>query len=75
MDDYLKIYDPQEVGMEVGFYTEDSSSLRELGVNLWIEEIGNTGVYTIYTQVPEPAEWAMIFGAIALGFVAYRRRK
>ena len=25
--------------------------------------------------VPEPAEWAMIFGAIALGFVAYRRRK
>ena len=75
MDDYLKIYDPQEVGMEVGFYTEDSSSLRELGVNLWIEEIGNSGVYTIYTQVPEPAEWAMIFGAIALGFVAYRRRK
>ncbi len=27
------------------------------------------------TAVPEPAEWAMIFGAIALGFVAYRRRK
>ncbi len=25
--------------------------------------------------VPEPAEWAAIFGAIALGFVAYRRRK
>ena len=25
--------------------------------------------------VPEPAEWAMIFGAIALAFVAYRRRK
>ena len=62
--------------MEVGFYTEDSSSLRELGVNLWIEEIENgSGIYTIYTQVPEPAEWAMIFGAIALGFVAYRRRK
>ncbi len=25
--------------------------------------------------VPEPAEWAMIFGALALGFVAYRKRK
>ncbi len=28
-----------------------------------------------YVAVPEPAQWAMIFGAIALGFVAYRRRK
>ncbi len=25
--------------------------------------------------VPEPAEWAVIFGAVALGFVAYHRRK
>ena len=28
-----------------------------------------------YVAVPEPAQWAMIFGAIALGFVAYRRKK
>jgi len=27
------------------------------------------------TVVPEPSTYAMIFGAIALGFVAYRRRK
>ncbi len=27
------------------------------------------------SAVPEPAEWAAIFGAIALGFVIYRRRK
>ncbi len=26
-------------------------------------------------NVPEPAEWAAIFGAIALGFAVYRRRK
>ncbi len=26
-------------------------------------------------SVPEPAEWAAIFGAVALGFVMYRRRK
>ena len=25
--------------------------------------------------IPEPAEWAMIFGAIALGFAIYRKRK
>ena len=36
---------------------------------------GNKGVYVNLTQVPEPAEWALIFGAIALGFIAYRRRK
>ena len=28
-----------------------------------------------FSQVPEPSTYAMIFGAIALGFVAYRRRK
>ncbi len=31
--------------------------------------------YAIATSVPEPAEWATIFGAVALGFVMYRRRK
>jgi len=25
--------------------------------------------------VPEPAEWAMILGALALGFAIYRKRK
>ena len=28
-----------------------------------------------YNAIPEPSTYAMIFGAIALGFVAYRRRK
>ena len=31
--------------------------------------------YITAIAVPEPAEWALIFGAIALGFIAYRRRK
>ncbi len=35
----------------------------------------STGALNINVNVPEPAEWAMIFGAIALGFAAYRRRK
>lgn len=29
----------------------------------------------ILINVPEPAEWAMIFGVLALGFAVYRRRK
>ena len=35
----------------------------------------NEAGYITAITVPEPAEWALIFGAIALGFIAYRRRK
>ena len=35
---------------------------------------GKDGYWVNLTAVPEPAEWAAIFGAIALGFAAYRRR-
>ena len=31
--------------------------------------------YLLSVAVPEPAEWAMIFGGIALGLAIYRRRK
>ena len=33
------------------------------------------GYWLSNIAVPEPAEWAMIFGGIALGFAIYRRRK
>ncbi len=37
---------------------------------------GRDGYYLMSTTaVPEPAEWATIFGAVALGFAMYRRRK
>ena len=39
--------------------------------NLYI----NNGWLSALPAVPEPAEWAAIFGAIALGFAIYRRRK
>lgn len=44
----------------------------QLSVN-WIDR----GDYYALTSaiVPEPAQWAMIFGAVALGFAMYRRRK
>ena len=43
----------------------------------WITENGRSYLYSAMLEaaIPEPAEWAMIFGAIALGFVAYRRRR
>ena len=36
---------------------------------------GNKVSFDLGTAIPEPSTYAMIFGAIALGFVAYRRRK
>ncbi|MBO5254838.1 MAG: PEP-CTERM sorting domain-containing protein [Opitutales bacterium] len=60
------------------------------GSNIWtkldgeVEYDASTGFASIFvegfssyafSQVPEPSTYAMIFGAIALGFVAYRRRK
>jgi len=36
---------------------------------------GIDGYFLNLAQVPEPAQWAMILGSLALGFVAYRRRK
>ena len=42
-----------------------------------MEEILYNGgtAYQLGLNIPEPAEWAAIFGAIALAFAAYRRRK
>ncbi len=40
---------------------------------LGITKNGNLNVYTM--NIPEPSTYAVIFGALALGFVAYRRRK
>ena len=37
--------------------------------------INNGWLSAIAPAVPEPAEWAMIFGAIALGLAVYRKRK
>jgi len=71
MDEILANYDTAS-----SFYIKDEAGNdRVLNENLFIKDLGD-GSYTIYTEaVPEPAEWALIFGAIALGFIAYRRRK
>ena len=40
----------------------------------WVSN-GNGSYWLNLTTVPEPAEWAMIFGGIALALAIYRRRK
>ena len=46
------------------------------GEDILMEEVKiGTDTYYSYYVIPEPSTYAMIFGAIALGFVAYRRRK
>ena len=47
--------------------------IAENGYDIYFVDNGD-GSFFVNTVVPEPAEWAMIFGAIALGFVAYRKR-
>ncbi len=47
-------------------------------INVVADKYGTTDyayVYTVTTAVPEPSTYALIFGALALGFVAYRRRR
>ena len=39
----------------------------------WVATDG--GYWLNFAAVPEPAEWAMILGSLALGFAVYRRRK
>ena len=56
-------------GQEVAF----ESIVLELGTN---NGVSGYWVYdSALVAVPEPAEWAIIFGSLALGFAIYRRRK
>ncbi len=52
---------------------EWSEILEFVETTITIGETQRDGFYI--NVVPEPAEWAMVFGLLALGFVAYRRRK
>ncbi len=74
MDSILSSYATSGSSSAIAFLDE-SGNARILNDNLFLKQIGDTTSYSIYTQVPEPASWAAILGAIALGFVAYRRRK
>ncbi len=52
-------------------FSEKTSSVDGLGATVngyWLQA-------SSITAIPEPAEWAAIFGALALGLAVYRRRK
>ena len=70
MDEILADYDGTNT---IKFVDADGNS-RVLNTNLYIEKLASGG-YDIYTQVPEPATVAAIFGALALAVAMYRRRK
>lgn len=53
---------------------DESDKEITLGANdYW--EITTGGYLNLIQAVPEPAEWAMILGSLALGLAIYRRRK
>ena len=80
-------FDASEDFLIVGKSTTDYSDhiyfadLGTKGVDYEIikaEKIIDSVKYSLYSYklaIPEPSTYAMIFGAIALGFVAFRRRK
>jgi len=57
--------------MAISFVDENEEQLK----NLSFSAVEGGWLLTGMQAVPEPAEWAMIFGALALGLAIYRRRK
>ena len=78
----FKIYNFQEDSIYVGFDGALPSTAKDR-VYLYDAEnnfLGNAfvtdkGYLSLLQTVPEPAEWAMLLGAIALSLAIYRRRK
>ncbi len=75
----LKVYNFRENAVYVGTDAANASGVAKAkfydadGNLLTNVRIGENGWLT--AAIPEPAEWAAIFGAISLGFAVYRRRK
>ena len=77
----LSIYNFQEDSFYVGL-NEDRKAYIETAVSLYDADEQFLGMATVndagfiaLAAIPEPATWAALLGAIALGFAAYRRRK
>ena len=68
-----------EEGVVLSAMEFDASDLkvRDANGNLYAVNFDQANGYTVGANiaVPEPAEWAMIFGVLALGLAMYRRRK
>ena len=72
----LKIFNFAEESVKVGFANQDVLNNIEIydANQNFIGKASLVDGYLSVVAVPEPAEWAMIFGAIAFAF-AIRRRK
>ncbi len=53
----------------------DAEGLYKFSVDEIDYVLSQTGILAIGTSIPEPSTYAAIFGALALAFVSYRRRK
>ena len=71
IENFYELYNDDDVILNVEVYDHVKSEYvaGNLNENYMVSQDG------WISAVPEPAEWAMIFGAIALAFVAYRRSK
>ena len=67
-------YTLMEYAKDSTIKNSDVNFLAINGVNI-AYNFGDTALTVTLSKVPEPAMFAAIFGAIALAFVAYRRRK
>ncbi len=70
IENFYELYNADDIILNVEIYDHVKSEFvtGNLNENYMVSQDG------WITAVPEPAEWAMIFGAIALAFVAYRKR-
>ena len=59
--------------LTVQVYNTSGTALVE-NTDYFIIADNTNGGYWINSTIPEPAEWAAIFGALALGLAIYRKR-
>ncbi len=70
-----KMRDYSDGSTRVITFVDKDGVERILNTNLFIDAVDGGG-WTVYTaQVPEPAQWATIFGMAALAFITYRKRR
>ena len=63
------------LGVVLSSLEADDAILISNGVSKFNAVVDANGVALVGAAVPEPSQWAMIFGIVALGFVMYFRRK
>ncbi len=66
--DYIQLSDNSD---KLVYFVDATGDFKQYLGQVWTL----TGANQLVASVPEPAEWAAIFGAIALGLAIYRRRK